>query len=184
MPLDHITDFQVEMKKEDNTKAQVFQSIIETCWSISIRLDMRYSYHCVETDNTFNFPFHSPLRIFYFHLTLPGLCVFCCYQPLCVVSQQSWFGVFFCLNFPILRPPPSSIHTLSRRRPWNLAITLFCLLQRSLMMPSQLMSILTWGMFTLIFRIYTRIYIDICVYHIAIYIYVCVGGGIMMLVLH
>ena len=25
----------------------------------------------------------------------PGLCLFCCYQPLWVVSQQSWFGFFF-----------------------------------------------------------------------------------------
>ena len=24
-----------------------------------------------------------------------GLCLFCCYQPLWVVSQQSWFGLFF-----------------------------------------------------------------------------------------
>ena len=28
------------------------------------------------------------------------------YQYLCVVSQQSWFGFFFCwINFPILPPP-------------------------------------------------------------------------------
>ena len=33
----------------------------------------------------------------------PGLCLFCCYQPLCVVSQQRWFGLFFCfINFPII----------------------------------------------------------------------------------
>ena len=25
----------------------------------------------------------------------PGLFLFCCYQPSCVVSQQSWFGFFF-----------------------------------------------------------------------------------------
>ena len=39
----------------------------------------------------------------------PGLCFFCCYQPLCVVSQQSWFwGVFFFfINFPILLPGSS-----------------------------------------------------------------------------
>ena len=33
----------------------------------------------------------------------PGLCLFCCYQPLCVGSQQSWFGFCF-INFPILLP--------------------------------------------------------------------------------
>ena len=36
----------------------------------------------------------------------PGLCLFCCYQPLCVIIQQSWFGFFFCfINFLILLPP-------------------------------------------------------------------------------
>ena len=25
----------------------------------------------------------------------PGLCLFCCYQPSCVVSQRSWFGFIF-----------------------------------------------------------------------------------------
>ena len=35
----------------------------------------------------------------------PGLFLFCCCQPSCVVSQQSWFGLFFCfINFPILPP--------------------------------------------------------------------------------
>ena len=28
----------------------------------------------------------------------PELCLFCCYQPLFVVSQQSWFG-FFCVSY-------------------------------------------------------------------------------------
>ena len=32
----------------------------------------------------------------------PGLCLFSCYQPLCVVSQQCWFGLFCFINFPIL----------------------------------------------------------------------------------
>ena len=27
-----------------------------------------------------------------------GLCLFCCYQPLCIISQQSWFGVFCFIN--------------------------------------------------------------------------------------
>ena len=35
----------------------------------------------------------------------PGLCLFCCYQPLCVVSQQSWFGVF-CFISPFYSAPP------------------------------------------------------------------------------
>ena len=37
-----------------------------------------------------------------------GLGLFCCYQPSCVVSQQSWFGLFFCFNFT---PPPRSQDT-------------------------------------------------------------------------
>ena len=41
----------------------------------------------------------------------PGLCLFCCYQPSCFVSQQSGFGSFLCMcfiHFPILlhSPPP------------------------------------------------------------------------------
>mgnify|MGYP003571740057 CR=1 FL=1 len=53
----------------------------------------------------------------------------CCYQPLCVVSQQSWFWAFFCfINFPILlfvifieisfvspHHPPDRIHKGQRR---------------------------------------------------------------------
>ena len=39
---------------------------------------------------------------------VPGLCLFCCYQPLCVVSQQSCFWAFS-INFPILLPPPPPI---------------------------------------------------------------------------
>ena len=33
----------------------------------------------------------------------PGLFLFCCYQPLCVVSSQSWFGFCFCFFYS---PPP------------------------------------------------------------------------------
>ena len=37
----------------------------------------------------------------------PGLCLFCCYQLLCIVSQQSWLGVFFlCHKFSNSTPPP------------------------------------------------------------------------------
>ena len=37
----------------------------------------------------------------------PGLCLFCCYQPSCVVSQQSWFWVFLLFHkFRILLTPP------------------------------------------------------------------------------
>ena len=35
-----------------------------------------------------------------------GLLLFCCYQPSCVVSQQSWFCF---MNFPISPPPPELI---------------------------------------------------------------------------
>ena len=45
--------------------------------------------------------------------------VLCCYQPLCVVSHQSWFGFFFfCfINFPIWLPPSSS-QAQERLRSW------------------------------------------------------------------
>ena len=37
----------------------------------------------------------------------PGRCLFCCYQPLCVVRQQSLFSAIYCfINCPILPPPP------------------------------------------------------------------------------
>ena len=37
----------------------------------------------------------------------PGLYLFCCSQPLCVVSQQSWFGLFFLyIHFVRFTPPP------------------------------------------------------------------------------
>ena len=44
-----------------------------------------------------------------------------CYQPSCVVSQQSWFGLFCFINVPILLPPPpvrrgSGAH--SNELPW------------------------------------------------------------------
>ena len=70
----------------------------------------------------------------------PGLCLFCCYQPLCVVSQQSWFGFFYFINFPILlpstptpnisdlklSPPPPAIDTerLTRVSPSSPLLTL------------------------------------------------------------
>ena len=40
----------------------------------------------------------------------PGLCLFCCYQPLCVISQQSWFWAFFLFHqFSNFTPPPQEI---------------------------------------------------------------------------
>ena len=36
----------------------------------------------------------------------PGFWLFCCYQPSCVVNQQSWFGLFCFIHFPISPPPP------------------------------------------------------------------------------
>ena len=38
----------------------------------------------------------------------PGHFLFCCYQPVCC-SQQSWFGLFCFINFPILPPPPPQV---------------------------------------------------------------------------
>ena len=37
----------------------------------------------------------------------PGLFLFCCYQPSCVVSQQSWFWTCF-VSFANFTPPPLS----------------------------------------------------------------------------
>ena len=36
----------------------------------------------------------------------PGLCMFCCYQPFCIVSQQSLFGLFLFHKFSNFTPPP------------------------------------------------------------------------------
>ena len=36
----------------------------------------------------------------------PGLCLFCCDQPKCVVSQQSWFWAFLFPKFSNFTPPP------------------------------------------------------------------------------
>ena len=50
----------------------------------------------------------------------PGLCLFCCYQPLCVVSQQSRFGLFLfhkVSNFtrhPQDQPGQSTCHPCSK----------------------------------------------------------------------
>ena len=40
-----------------------------------------------------------------------GLCLFCCYQPSFVVSQQSWFWAFCFINFPINSHDHNSILT-------------------------------------------------------------------------
>ena len=61
----------------------------------------------------------------------PGLCLFCCYQSSCVVSQQSWFLAFLFHKFSNFTPPPppqlqlferpnsdtSSWHSVPFRRP-------------------------------------------------------------------
>ena len=36
----------------------------------------------------------------------PGLCLFCCYQPSCVVNQHSWFGLLFHKISNFNPPPP------------------------------------------------------------------------------
>ena len=36
----------------------------------------------------------------------PGLCLFCCHQPSCVVGQPSWFLLFCFIHFLILPIPP------------------------------------------------------------------------------
>ena len=46
-------------------------------------------------------------------LSRPGLCLFC-YQPSCVVSQQSWFGLFLFHKFSDFTPPPQPFVISSR----------------------------------------------------------------------
>ena len=46
----------------------------------------------------------------------PGLCLFCCCQPSCVVSQQSGFGLFFFLKIFLFFPPPPPINCPSLLR--------------------------------------------------------------------
>ena len=47
-----------------------------------------------------------PDRMRCFKSDWPGLCLFCCYQPSCVVSHQSWFWAF--INFFRFTPPPAN----------------------------------------------------------------------------
>ena len=51
----------------------------------------------------------------------PVLCLFCCYQPSSVVSQQSWFWAFLFHKFSYFTPPPPL--AVSRRRDLKLIIT-------------------------------------------------------------
>ena len=52
------------------------------------------------------FLFYSPPPTWCGASDWPGLCLFCCSQPSCVVRQQSLFWAFFFINFPNLTPPP------------------------------------------------------------------------------
>ena len=52
----------------------------------------------------------------------PWLCLFCCYQRLCVVSQQSWFWTFLFHKFSNFTPPPHSPPTAPP--PYNTTTTL------------------------------------------------------------
>ena len=47
----------------------------------------------------------------------PGLCLFCCHQPSCFVSQQSWFGFFCFTNYPIMLFPPDQRHCSAMPNP-------------------------------------------------------------------
>ena len=48
----------------------------------------------------------------------PRLCLSCCYQPLCVVSQQSWFwSRFFSHKLPILPPPTQTLWVQVKTKP-------------------------------------------------------------------
>ena len=62
----------------------------------------------------------------------PGLFLFCCYQPLCVVSQQSRFGLFLFHKFSnFTSPPPQARRTRKAtvqppaQRHWNLLLKTF-----------------------------------------------------------
>ena len=72
----------------------------------------------------------TPTYIYTIYLTPPAgvmgcgaaeatsLCLLCCSQPLCVVSQQNWSSFFVCLiNFPILPPPPPQLENRRIGRP-------------------------------------------------------------------
>ena len=58
---------------------------------------------------SYNFPFYSTLEWWSAAEDWPGLCLFCCYQPSCVVNQQSWYWSFLFHKLSILLPS----HTLS-----------------------------------------------------------------------
>ena len=45
---------------------------------------------------------------------LAGLCLFWCYQPSCVVSQQSWFWAFLFHKFSNFTPPPPATKNISQ----------------------------------------------------------------------
>ena len=61
----------------------------------------------------------------------PGLCLLCSYQPLCVFSQKSWFGLFFFHKFSNFTSPPPSplaiqqLHDDSMRK-WRHSSPLCC----------------------------------------------------------
>ena len=55
-------------------------------------------------------PFHPSHLTRWYRSDWPGLYLFCCYQPLCVVSQQSWFGLFVSYSSQFTPPLPISSH--------------------------------------------------------------------------
>ena len=71
-----------------------------SAWGV-VCIEQQYSRQPVQTTQ----PPGKPLlqRCF---LPYVELCLFYCYPPSCVVSQQSWFGLFFFINFLRFTPPP------------------------------------------------------------------------------
>ena len=57
----------------------------------------------------------------------PGLCLFCCYQPSCVVSQQSWFWAFLFHKYSNFTPLPHPQVSSFRSTSWNRSISCWSL---------------------------------------------------------
>ena len=92
---------------------QFWETMAET-WAIPIYFQ-NIASHLYPPPTWSAFLFHKLANFTWWDAVLQrrlAWALFCCYQPLCVVSQQSWFEFFFfsSINFPFLLPPPHT-HT-------------------------------------------------------------------------
>ena len=76
----------------------------------------------------------------------PGLCLFCCSRPTCIVSQQSWFGAFLFPKFYFDPPPPRWTEMTLSFHGWWLSWTLLYRICNSLT-PHRSSASLKWGGF-------------------------------------